>query len=198
MKEKLKSSVEVYLGEVSEICNRIDRESLTEFCHGIKKIKENKGRLFIMGVGGSAANASHAVNDFRKILNVETYCPFDNVSELTARINDDGWDTSISNWLKVSQLGREDGVMVYSVSGGSKNTSQNLVNAMIIARMVGAKVFSITGREDGEANKLADYPVVIPNVYENRVTLHTEEWQGVVWHLAVNVLKDLLTVKDEN
>ncbi|MAF24993.1 sugar isomerase [bacterium] len=198
MKEKFKSSIEVYLGEVSEICNRIDKESIVEFCDGIKSIKENRGRLFIMGVGGSAANASHAVNDFRKILGVETYCPFDNVSELTARINDDGWDTSISNWLKVSQLGRNDGVMVYSVSGGGENTSQNLVKAMVIARMVGAKVFSITGRENGEANKLADYPVVIPNVYEERVTPHTEEWQGVIWHLVVNVLKDLSTEKDEN
>jgi D-sedoheptulose 7-phosphate isomerase len=145
-----------------------------------------------MGVGGSAANASHAVNDFRKILGVETYCPFDNVSELTARINDDGWDTSISNWLKVSQLGRNDGVMVYSVSGGGENTSQNLVKAMVIARMVRAKVFSITGRENGEANRLADYPVVVPNVFETRVTPHTEEWQGVVWHLVVSVLKDNL------
>ena len=145
-----------------------------------------------MGVGGSAANSSHAVNDFRKILGLETYCPFDNVSELTARINDDGWDTSISNWLKVSKINEKDAVMVYSVSGGGENTSQNLVQAMLAAREVGAKVFSITGRTNGEANRLADYPVVVPNVCEARVTPHTEEWQGVVWHLVVNVIKDSL------
>jgi len=189
---EIKNDVKRYLGEVSTICSSIDQEDITNFCGGIKNIKENGGRLFIMGVGGSAANSSHAVNDFRKILGLETYCPFDNVSELTARINDDGWDTSVSNWLKVSRINEKDGVMVYSVSGGGENTSQNLVKAMLAAKEVGAKVFSITGRTDGEANKLADYPVVVPNVSEERVTPHTEEWQGVVWHLVVNVLKDNL------
>ena len=189
---EIKDDVKRYLGEVSTICSSIDQEDIRNFCEGIKNIKENGGRLFIMGVGGSAANSSHAVNDFRKILELETYCPFDNVSELTARINDDGWDTSVSNWLKVSRINGKDGVMVYSVSGGGENTSQNLVKAMLAAKEVGAKVFSITGRTDGEANKLADYPVVVPNVSEERVTPHTEEWQGVVWHLVVTVLKDNL------
>jgi D-sedoheptulose 7-phosphate isomerase len=189
---EIKDDVKRYLGEVSTICSSIDQEDIRNFCEGIKNIKENGGRLFIMGVGGSAANSSHAVNDFRKILELETYCPFDNVSELTARINDDGWDTSVSNWLKVSRINEKDGVMVYSVSGGGENTSQNLVKAMLAAKEVGAKVFSITGRTDGEANKLADYPVVVPNVSEERVTPHTEEWQGVVWHLVVTVLKDNL------
>ena len=189
---EIKDDVKRYLGEVSTICSSIDQEDIRNFCEGIKNIKENGGRLFIMGVGGSAANSSHAVNDFRKILELETYCPFDNVSELTARINDDGWDTSVSNWLKVPRINEKDGVMVYSVSGGGENTSQNLVKAMLAAKEVGAKVFSITGRTDGEANKLADYPVVVPNVSEERVTPHTEEWQGVVWHLVVTVLKDNL------
>ncbi len=189
---EIKDDVKRYLGEVSTICSSIDQEDIRNFCEGIKNIKENGGRLFIMGVGGSAANSSHAVNDFRKILELETYCPFDNVSELTARINDDGWDTSVSNWLKVPRINEKDGVMVYSVSGGGENTSHNLVKAMLAAKEVGAKVFSITGRTDGEANKLADYPVVVPNVSEERVTPHTEEWQGVVWHLVVTVLKDNL------
>jgi len=189
---EIKNDVKRYLREVSTICSSINQEGITSFCEGIKNIKENGGRLFIMGVGGSAANSSHAVNDFRKILGLETYCPFDNVSELTARINDDGWDTSISNWLKVSRINEKDGVMIYSVSGGGENTSQNLVKAMLAAKEAGAKVFSITGRTDGEANRLADYPVVVPNVSEERVTPHTEEWQGVVWHLVVNVLKDNL------
>ena len=189
---EIKNDVKRYLREVSTICSSINQEGITSFCEGIKNIKENGGRLFIMGGGGSAANSSHAVNDFRKILGLETYCPFDNVSELTARINDDGWDTSISNWLKVSRINEKDGVMIYSVSGGGENTSQNLVKAMLAAKEVGAKVFSITGRTNGEANRLADYPVVVPNVSEERVTPHTEEWQGVVWHLVVNVLKDNL------
>jgi D-sedoheptulose 7-phosphate isomerase len=189
---EIKNDVKKYLKEVSTICNAINQDDITAFCEGIKTIKENGGRLFVMGVGGSAANSSHAVNDFRKILGLETYCPFDNVSELTARINDDGWDTSISNWLKVSKINEKDAVMVYSVSGGGENTSQNLVQAMLAAREVGAKVFSITGRTNGEANRLADYPVVVPNVCEARVTPHTEEWQGVVWHLVVNVIKDSL------
>tara|TARA_B110001454_G_C12628120_1_gene395723 strand:- start:363 stop:938 length:576 start_codon:yes stop_codon:yes gene_type:complete len=189
---EIKNDVGKYLKEVSTICSAINQDDITAFCEGIKTIKENGGRLFVMGVGGSAANSSHAVNDFRKILELETYCPFDNVSELTARINDDGWDTSISNWLKVSKINEKDAVMVYSVSGGGENTSQNLVQAMLAAREVGAKVFSITGRTNGEANRLADYPVVVPNVCEARVTPHTEEWQGVVWHLVVNVIKDNL------
>jgi D-sedoheptulose 7-phosphate isomerase len=171
---EIKNDVKRYLEEVSIICSSIDQDKIISFCEGIKNIKENQGRLFIMGVGGSAANSSHAVNDFRKILGLETYCPFDNVSELTARINDDGWDTSVSNWLKVSRINEKDGVMIYSVSGGGEYTSQNLVKAMLAAKEVGAKVFSITGRTNGEANRLADYPVVVPNVYEGRVTPHTE------------------------
>jgi D-sedoheptulose 7-phosphate isomerase len=152
------------------------------------KVREDAGRLFILGVGGGAGNAAHAVNDFRKICGIESYTPTDNVSELTARVNDDGWDTSFVNWLKGSRLRKNDGVFVFSVGGGNseKNISMNLVKALEYAKEVNAKVFGIVGRDGGYTAKVADACVIIPTVNPETVTPHTESFQAVVWHLLVS------------
>jgi D-sedoheptulose 7-phosphate isomerase len=144
--------------------------------------------LFILGVGGSAGHASHAVNDFRKICGFEAYAPTDNVSELTARINDEGWDTSFSEWLKVSRLGASDSLLIFSVGGGSseKNVSLNLVRAIELAGQVGAKVFGVVGKDGGATKRAAQACVVIPPLYADRITPHTEGLAAVVWHLLVS------------
>ena len=175
-----------YLDEVVAICGLIDKEQIAKFAHILKSIK---GRCFILGLGGSAANASHLVNDLRKICNIEAYCPLDNVSELTARINDVSWEASLSDTLKVSKINEDDCVIILSVGGGSDTTSKNLVAAMTLAKEVGAKVLSIVSRDGGEARKLSDACVLIPVVDDNRVTPHAEEFQGIIWHLVVNLLK---------
>jgi D-sedoheptulose 7-phosphate isomerase len=146
------------------------------------------GRLFILGIGGSAANASHAVNDFRKIAAIESYTPADNVAELTARINDDGWDSSYAAWLKASRLGSRDAILVFSVGGGDseKRVSVNLVEAISLARRIGAKVFGVVGRDGGYTAKVADACVVIPTVNAATVTPHAEAFQAVIWHLIVS------------
>lgn len=177
-----------YMKEVGQIAEKIDRVSVERIVEIIAGIRNNKGRLFFLGVGGGAGNATHAVNDFRKICNVESYSPCDNVSELTARINDDGWETVFLKWLQVSRLNEKDGVFVFSVGGGNleKNISPNLVRALQYAKEVGAKILGIVGRDGGYTAKAADACLVVPIVNANTVTPHTEEFQSVIWHLLVS------------
>ena len=154
----------------------------------ILDVKEQKGRLFFIGVGGSAANCTHAVNDFRKICGIESYAPTDNVSELTARINDDGWNTVYVNWLKGSRLKKEDMILVFSVGGGNleKEISVNIVESLQYAKEVGAKICGVVGRDGGHTAKVSDACVVIPPINEDTVTPHTEAFQAVIWHLLVS------------
>jgi D-sedoheptulose 7-phosphate isomerase len=179
---------EQFLAEVQEITKQLDTNTLEGFAKLLAKIREEEGRLFILGVGGSAANASHAVNDFRKIVGIETYAPTDNVSELTARTNDEGWATVFDRWLKVSRLTSRDGVLVFSVGGGNleKSVSPNLVAALEYARSIGAKIMGIVGRDGGHTAKVADVCIVIPTVNAAHVTPHSEAFQAIVWHLLVS------------
>lgn len=182
------SYIKEYLGEVHKIVDAIDVNVIEKMVSGLKALRENDGRLFFLGVGGGASNASHAVNDFRKIADIESYTPADNVSELSARINDDGWDTALVNWLKGSRLSGKDGVFVFSVGGGNeeKNISTNIVMSLKYAKKVGAKIFGIVGRDGGFTAKVADACVVIPTVNAETITPHTEAFQAVVWHLIVS------------
>jgi D-sedoheptulose 7-phosphate isomerase len=178
---------QTYLSEVAEIAGSIDPSQLEEMATGIAAVRERGGRLFILGVGGGAGHASHAVNDFRKICHLESYTPTDNVSELTARTNDEGWDTSYEAWLKTSRLSEKDGVLVFSVGGGSRehNISMNLVRAVELAKQVGASVFGIVGKPDGVTAQLADTCIVVQSPPE-RVTPHVESFQAVLWHGLVS------------
>ncbi len=177
-----------YLAEAKEILSSIDLDQIEALVAQIAGLREAGGRLFILGVGGSAAHASHAVNDFRKLCNIEAYAPTDNVSELSARVNDDGWETSFVMWLKGSRLCAEDWILVFSVGGGcrEKNVSVNLTLAIDLAKEVGAKVLGIVGRDGGYTVKKADACVVIPPLYPARVTPHTEGLCAVIWHLLVS------------
>lgn len=181
--------IDNYLSETQKIIDTIDRSNIEKAIGVLKKTKDNEGRLFILGVGGSAANASHAVNDFRKIAGIETYAPTDNVSELTAWTNDNGFEYIFVNWLKTSRLDSKDTVMVFSVGGGSATTSRNLVMAMEFAKEVGASIVSIVSRDGGAALKMSDAGILIPVVADERITPHAEGWQGVVWHMMVNAIK---------
>ncbi len=187
---EFKNYINNYLNEVKVICDSIDVNEINNFTKIIHSLTEKNGRLFILGVGGSAANSSHAVNDFRKILNIESYSITDNSSELTARINDDGWDTSYSNWLKVSKLNSEDVVLIFSVGGGSKSTSVNLVESMNLSKERNAKIISVVSRDGGVAKKLSDSCILIPVIEDSRITPHAEEWQGIILHLVVNAIKN--------
>lgn len=180
--------IKTYFKDCIEIIDRIDREQITKTSAVLKKIQLRQGRLFILGVGGSAGNASHAVNDFRKIAGIESYTPTDNVSELTARVNDDGWETVFVNWLKGSRLNSKDGILVFSVGGGNaeKNVSVNLIKALQYAREIGASIMGIVGRDGGYTAKVADACVIIPPVNNETITPHTEAFQAVVWHLLVS------------
>jgi D-sedoheptulose 7-phosphate isomerase len=182
------SYVASYLGEVQDIAAKLSAEAIAAIVDGLVALRERGGRVFFLGVGGSAGNASHAVNDFRKIAGIESYAPTDNVSELTARINDDGWDSSYTNWLKVSRLGPKDAIFILSVGGGNveKNISRNLVESIRYARDVSAQVFGIVGRDGGYTAQVADACVIIPTVNHATVTPHTEAFQAVVWHLIVS------------
>ena len=184
-----KSYIEQYLKETQEIVDTVSREEIEKGVEILKATRDNGGRLFILGVGGSAANASHAVNDFRKLGGIETYAPTDNVSELTARTNDEGWETTFTEWLKVSRICDKDTIMVFSVGGGSETTSLNIVNALKLGKERGAKVISIVSRTGGYAKQVSDSCVLIPVVAEERITPHAEGWQGVVWHLMVNAIR---------
>jgi D-sedoheptulose 7-phosphate isomerase len=188
MHTKYKEYVNNYLSEVIEIVEQIDRTSIVEFAESIEDLRFRGGRLFILGVGGSAANASHAVNDFRKIAGVECYSGLDNVSELTARINDEGWDTSLSEWLKVSNIRASDSILILSVGGGGDITSQNLVKAMECAKAAGASILSLVSRDGGKAKELSDVCVLIPVIQEERITPHAEEWQAILWHMIVSAI----------
>ena len=177
-----------HLQEASRIITEIDIDAVEAMAVLLAKIREQRGRLFFLGVGGSAANCSHAVNDFRKIVGIESYAPTDNVSELTARTNDEGWDTVFVEWLKTSQLEGKDAVFVFSVGGGSleKNISPNLVRALQHARNVGARITGIVGRDGGFTATVADVCVIIPTVNPETVTPHSEAFQAVIWHLLVS------------
>ncbi len=177
-----------YIEEASEILRRIDVQAIHRVVTRLVELRERGGRLFILGVGGGAGNASHAVNDFRKICGIEAYTPTDNVSELTARINDDGWETSFSEWLRGSRLSSADMVFVFSVGGGDleRNISANLVRALQYAKKVGAAICGVVGRDGGYTNEVADECVLIPVVNPATVTPHTESFQAVVWHLLVS------------
>ena len=180
--------VNEYIEEASEILQRIDVQAIHRVVARLVELRERSGRLFILGVGGGAGNASHAVNDFRKICGIEAYTPTDNVSELTARINDDGWETSFSEWLRGSRLSSSDMVFVFSVGGGDLelNISANLVRALQYAKKVGAAICGVVGRSGGYTNEVADECVLIPVVNPATVTPHTESFQAVVWHLLVS------------
>jgi D-sedoheptulose 7-phosphate isomerase len=177
-----------FLAEVRDIAAQLDTEALERVASLLAKVREEEGRLFILGVGGSAANASHAVNDFRKIVGIETYAPTDNVSELTARTNDEGWATVFDSWLRVSRLKSRDGILVLSVGGGNldKQISPNLVTALQYAGSVGAKIMGIVGRDGGYTARVADACVVIPTVNSSHITPHSEAFQAVIWHLLVS------------
>jgi D-sedoheptulose 7-phosphate isomerase len=179
---------EKFLGEAAEIVARLDRASIEKAAKMIGDLRATGGRLFILGVGGSAANASHAVNDFRKIAGIEAYAPTDNVSELTARTNDEGWATVFEGWLKTSKLQARDAVLVFSVGGGDveRNVSPNLVAALKLAKAVGSKIIGVVGRDGGYTAKVADACVLIPVVNPVHVTPHSEAFQAVVWHLLVS------------
>lgn len=182
------SFVQAYLDESVTLLQKLDAGAIESLASGLAEVRAAGGRLFLLGVGGSAGHAGHAVNDFRKICGFEAYAPTDNVSELTARVNDEGWDTCFSEWLKVSRLRQGDGVLVFSVGGGNreKNVSVNLVRSLELAKEVGAKVFGIVGRDGGFTKQVADACVVIPTVASERVTPHTEGFCAVVWHLLVS------------
>ena len=179
---------EQFLQESVELIKGIDTAKMEAMAEGLAKLREGGGRLFILGVGGSAGHASHAVNDFRKICGLESYTPTDNVSELTARTNDEGWDTTFSEWLKGSRLTAKDGLLIFSVGGGNKekNVSVNLVRALELAKERGAAVFGIVGRDGGYTMQVADVCVIVPTVHKDRVTPHTEGFAAVLWHLLVS------------
>ena len=178
---------ETFITETIDILNKLDIAAIEKTVDILVQLREQGGRLFILGVGGSAANASHAVNDFRKIVGIETYAPTDNVSELTARTNDEGWASVFQGWLEGSHLDDQDAVMVFSVGGGNleKNVSPNLVVALQFAKQVGAKIVGVVGRDGGYTAKVADACVIIPTVNPEHVTPHTEAFQSVVHHLLV-------------
>ena len=177
-----------YVEEATTILQKLDQAAIERVVHQLVELRSRGGRLFILGVGGSAANASHAVNDFRKIVGIEAYAPTDNVSELTARVNDDGWESTFASWLKVSRLSSRDGILVFSVGGGDleRNISPNLVRALELAQEVGATILGVVGRTGGYTAKVATACVLIPVISADTVTPHAEAFQAVVWHLIVS------------
>ena len=182
------SFAQQFLSEAKEVIDGLDLEQIERTAALLGATRAAGGRLFILGVGGSAANASHAVNDFRKIAGMEAYAPTDNVSELTARTNDEGWATVFESWLRGSRLRKEDAVLVFSVGGGNleKNVSPNLVKALEYAKSVGARILGIVGRDGGYTAQVADACVIVPTVNPVHTTPHAEAFQAVVWHLLVS------------
>lgn len=182
-----RSYAERYLEEASAILGRLDPGGLETMASALAALRDRGGRLFFIGVGGGAAHASHAVNDFRKLAGIEAYTPADNVAELTARTNDEGWETTFVEYLRGSRLGPDDGIFVFSVGGGSLELgiSANIVRAVTFAREVGAGIFGVVGRDGGYTAQVADHCVVIPEAHAERVTPHTESFQAVIWHLLV-------------
>jgi len=177
-----------FFTEVAQVAQRIDVEAIEALAHDLVALRERGGRLFLLGVGGSAANCSHAVNDFRKLCGIEAYAPTDNVSELTARTNDEGWETVFAAWLRTSKAGPNDAILVFSVGGGNaeKNVSANIVEGLKEAKRRGLKVFGIVGRDGGYTKQVGDRVVLVPVIDASRVTPHTEAFQAVVWHCLVS------------
>jgi D-sedoheptulose 7-phosphate isomerase len=177
----------MYFEEVIAIARQIDQLQVDKMVEILANLRRTGGRLFFLGVGGGAGNCGHAVNDFRKICGIESYAPTDNVSELTARVNDDGWDGIFAKWLEVSRIRADDAVFVFSVGGGNaeKNISANIVQALKLAKQRGAKVVGVVGRDGGYTKQVADACIVVPTVNPDTVTPHTESFQGTVWHLIV-------------
>ena len=177
----------VYLGEVGDIVRSLDPAAVEDLALALADVRRRRGRLFVLGVGGGAAHASHAVNDFRKLCGFEAYAPTDNVAELTARTNDEGWESSFDAWLRTSRISSQDAILIFSVGGGSRthNVSVNLVRAIELARDVGARVFGVVGRADGATAEAADVCIVVDAPPERR-TPHVEEFQAIVWHLLVS------------
>lgn len=180
--------IKQFLSESIQIISKINVAQIEKTLNLLVTTRTNRGRLFILGVGGSAANASHAVNDFRKIVGIEAYAPTDNISELTARTNDEGWESVFSKWLEVSHLNSNDIVMILSVGGGNveKNISLNLVRALQHAKKIGAKIVGIVGRDGGYTATVADACILIPTINSHNITPHTESFQAVLWHLLVS------------
>jgi len=177
-----------FLSEVISVTERLDAEVIEQMASVLAKVRENNGRVFFIGCGGGAGHASHAVCDFRKLCNMEAYAAYDNVSELTARVNDEGWDSTILNWLKVSNLRENDCLFVFSVGGGSevKNISNNLVKAVHYCKIIGGKVVGVVGKDGGYTKEVGDAVVVVPTIKEEHLTPLTEGFQAVVWHLLVS------------
>lgn len=177
-----------HLAEAAEVIARIDVDAIERVADLLARLRDREGRLFFLGVGGSAGNCSHAVNDFRKIVGIESYAPTDNVSELTARTNDEGWETVFVEWLKTSRLSKNDMLFIFSVGGGNldKNISPNLVRALQYAKTVGAEVVGVVGRDGGYTAKVADACVIVPTVNPDTITPHSEAFQAVIWHLLVS------------
>src|SRR5262245_13107866 len=177
-----------FLNEVEKICSTVDVDTVERVVQELVALRERGGRLFLLGVGGSAANCSHAVNDFRKLCGIEAYTPVDNVSELTARTNDEGWDTVFSEWLRVSKASGNDALFVFSVGGGNaeKKVSVNIVAGLKEAKERGLKILGVVGRDGGYTKQVGDAVVVVPTVDASRVTPHTEAFQAVVWHCLVS------------
>ncbi len=180
--------VKTYFDEVQVIARQIDYDGIEKMAHELAELRARDGRLFFLGVGGSAGNCAHAVNDFRKLCGIESYAPTDNVSELTARTNDDGWASVFVEWLKTSRANAKDAVFVFSVGGGNleKNVSPNIVSALQEAKKRGLKVFGVVGRDGGYTKKVGDNVIVVPTVDASRVTPHSEAFQGTVWHCLVS------------
>ena len=187
MKKKYQH-VQDYFKKVSRISDQINIKKIDLLVKALLKIRKRSGRLFFLGVGGSAGNASHAVNDFRKLCNFECYTPTDNVSELTARINDEGWENSFIDWLKVSKLNKNDAIFIFSVGGGNKkkNVSTNLISAVDYAKRTKTKIFGVIGKKDGYANKKGDIVIVVPEVDKRLLTPQTEGFQAIIWHCLVS------------
>ena len=180
--------IEKYFTEAKTIIDKIDRVQILKMISIINETRSKNGRMFILGVGGGAGHASHAVNDFRKICGLEAYTPTDNVSELTARVNDDGWETAYVNWLKISKLNKNDMLLVFSVGGGNleKNISVNILKSLELAKELGTRICGVVGRDGGYTAKVADACVVVPPINPETVTPHTEAFQAVIWHLLVS------------
>ena len=186
--KKINNHVLSYFSQLTKLSNSINKRDIDRLATTLASIRKKGGRVFFLGVGGSAGNCSHAVNDFRKICEIECYTPTDNVSELTARINDDGWESAFANWLKVSKLNSKDAIFIMSVGGGNKkkNVSVNLIKAIQFAKKVKAKVLGIVGRDGGYSKKVGDHVILIPVIDKNLITPYSESFQSVVWHCLVS------------
>ena len=180
--------IDQYFNDAKIIIDKIDRDQILKMISIINETRSNNGRMFVLGVGGGAGHASHAVNDFRKICGLEAYTPTDNVSELTARVNDDGWETAYVNWLKISKLNKNDIILVFSVGGGNleKNISVNILKSLELAKKLGSRICGVVGRDGGYTAQVADACIVIPPINPETVTPHTEAFQAVIWHLLVS------------